>query len=152
MKINKKIKERFWAKVKKGGEDDCWEWIGAKARKYGYSKIKGKFIGAHKLSYKINKGLIPKGILVLHSCDNPPCVNPKHLWLGTQLENMKDRDKKGRMARGEKIGICKLTQKQVNEIREKYNKRDISQRGLAKQYKISQFNISLIINNKTWKN
>ena len=149
MKQNK-IKKRFWDKVKKG--DNCWEWLGAKARgNYGDFKVNKKNILAHRFSYQINKGKISKGLYILHTCDNPSCVNPEHLWQGTQLENMRDCHNKGRGARGKKIWNYKLKQVQVNEIRKKYNKGKITQRELAKQYNVDSSHISKIINKKRRK-
>lgn len=75
----------------------CWEWIGAIATHgYGYFGANGKSIRAHRASYQIYKGKIGDGLYVLHSCDNPSCVNPDHLWLGTQKDNIRDRNIKGR--------------------------------------------------------
>ena len=149
MKQNK-IKKRFWDKVKKG--DNCWEWLGAKARgNYGDFKVNKKNILAHRFSYQINKGKISKGLYILHTCDNPSCVNPEHLWQGTQLENMRDCHNKGRGARGKKIWNYKLKKVQVNEIRKKYNKGKITQRELAKQYNVDSSHISNIINKKRRK-
>lgn len=151
MKQQDKIKKRFWNKVKKG--DDCWEWVGAKLRGgYGSFRVNRKnTIQAHRFSYQINKGNISKGLYVLHTCDNPSCVNPKHLWCGTQLENMKDCYNKGRVAKGEKAWNCKLKQTQVEEIKRKYSKGNITQRKLAQQYNIDPSHISRIVNNKRRK-
>lgn len=95
--------EKFWKRIKKGDiEDDCWEWIGKKTRGYGQLRFKGKLIYAHRLSYIFHKGEIPKDdnfygtLIICHTCDNPPCVNPAHLFLGTFQDNSIDRNKKGR--------------------------------------------------------
>ena len=85
---------RFWEKIDKNGK--CWEWLGWKVKGYGRIKVNNIKTLAHRVSWNLHYGDIPKGLYVLHKCDNPPCVNPKHLWLGTQLDNMRDRDKKGR--------------------------------------------------------
>lgn len=84
---------RFWKRVDKQKENDCWEWKGLKYPS-GYGRMGNVY--AHRLSYTLNCGEIPKGLHVCHSCDNPSCVNPKHLWVGTVADNMRDRDKKGR--------------------------------------------------------
>lgn len=84
---------RFWKKVNRKDENKCWEWLGSRYPS-GYGRLSKKY--AHRLSFEIINGLIPKGMHVLHTCDNPPCVNPKHLWVGTAGDNMRDRDKKGR--------------------------------------------------------
>jgi hypothetical protein len=106
---------RFWRNVKK--TDSCWFWIGAKMN-YGYgilekgSQVK---ISAHRFSYELHKGEIPKGLEVCHSCDNPPCVNPDHLWIGTHTENMRDAKKKGRLS-SNGGRYPKLTMSQIREV------------------------------------
>ena len=95
---------RFWSKVNKNTESGCWEWTaGRDGHGYGKFYLHGKDIGAHRASWEIHNGKIPEaegyhGMCVLHKCDNPLCINPSHLWLGTNLDNMRDRDKKGRAA------------------------------------------------------
>ena len=87
--------DRFFQKVNKTGF--CWEWLAGKDKDgYGKIKIRGKTLQAHRVSWGIHNGPIPEGIGVLHRCDNPSCVNPLHLFLGTTLDNMRDRDAKGR--------------------------------------------------------
>lgn len=87
---------RFWEKVKMAGPDQCWIWTADTIGGYGKIKVEGIHNMAHRVSYTMHKGPIPKGLHVCHSCDNPPCGNPNHLWLGTVKENMADRDRKGR--------------------------------------------------------
>ena len=91
----KPLEQRFWKKVNK--TKNCWLWIGC-ISKYGYGKIgaNGKTLLAPRVSWKIHFGQIPKGFCVLHKCDNSRCVNPKHLFLGTQADNIHDMYKKGR--------------------------------------------------------
>ena len=133
----------------------CWEWLKCKNNK-GYGKCApSREAGqrAHRLSYKTFVGPIPDGMCVLHRCDNPGCVNPDHLFLGTQADNNKDRANKGRAAKqkGEANGRAKLTDDQVREIREKYVPWKYSTYKLAKEYGVSYPHISDIINRKRWK-
>lgn len=89
--------EFFWTKVHKLGPDECWEWLGSKDKDgYGRYNMKPTRYGAHRISYQIENGTIPPGQVICHTCDNPGCVNPKHLFAGTQLDNIKDMDNKGR--------------------------------------------------------
>lgn len=88
---------RLWATVQKGGQDDCWLWIGGVDRtKYGRIYVDGKVTGAHRAAWAVTFGPIPDGMHVLHKCDNSRCVNPRHLFLGTHRDNMRDMIAKGR--------------------------------------------------------
>lgn len=92
--MNERDIERFWSKVDKSGE--CWLWTGGKSGGYGYFKVNGSTLRANRLAYEIEHGEIPEGMLVCHSCDTPACVNPAHLWLGTDKDNQADKVAKGR--------------------------------------------------------
>lgn len=114
--------------------------------------VNGKPKRANRLSYEIHKGEIPKGMEVCHSCDNPSCVNPDHLWLGTHKDNIRDCHKKGRanICKGSKKPQSKLTEKDVLEIREKYNNPYTSSE-LSKIYGVCKKNILTILHGNAWK-
>lgn len=146
--------ERFWAKVdKSGGEDACWIWQGGFTGKYGCFWINGKNKYAHRIAWGITFGEIPDGLFACHHCDNPACVNPNHLFIGTALENMQDRDKKGRHVphKGTDNGNSKLTWDQVREIRRIYREEHVSLTQLGKRYSICIPHIWAIVNNINWK-
>jgi hypothetical protein len=109
--------QQFWGKVDKSG--DCWVWTGfMNGAGYGlYDPIGRQRRLTHRYSWELHNGSIPKGMHVLHRCDNPPCVNPDHLWLGTHQQNMEDKAKKGRCRRGKGNHHSKLTVEKVLEIR-----------------------------------
>ena len=95
--IKKETKLRFESKINKLPNGGCWIWNGGNNEKgYGMIQVGGKQIRAHRLSYELYVGAVPPGMLVCHSCDNPPCCNPKHLWLGTNADNQRDKLNKGR--------------------------------------------------------
>jgi hypothetical protein len=149
--------ERFEEKVDKQ-EDGCWIWEGAKNNKgYGIFSYKGKTILAHRMSWLLHNGEIPKEQNVLHKCDVRACVNPEHLFLGSLKDNMQDCSKKGRLHvnfpgySGEKHGNAKLKNSDVIEIRER---RKNGERAclLAKEYGVHRQTISDISRGIYWKN
>ena len=152
MKYFRPIEDRFFEKVKK--TKTCWIWIASLyPNNYGKFWIKdNKSIGAHRFSWELHNGSIINKLQVLHKCDNPSCVNPKHLFLGTQLDNMRDKVKKKRhvVLKGEEVKTSKLTIAQVKKIRDLYSKGNITQKELSKQFKVCRQNINMIVNNKRW--
>jgi len=150
MIISEGYKEKFYSNVQK--TDSCWVYSKSiEGSGYGYICVNGKTIGAHRFSYLIHYGKIPHKMFVCHSCDNPSCVNPKHLFLGSHKDNMQDMVKKNRgsLKKGAHRPIAKLTETEVKEI---FNlSGDLSQRELAKKFSVSQGLISNILNHKSWK-
>lgn len=141
---------RFWAKVLQ--TEACWIWRGAVDKDgYGYyafaeGEKKNK---AHHLAFEDQIGPIPLGLFVLHHCDNPPCVNPQHLFLGTQQDNLADMCAKGRQARGESHGLSQLNSDDIIAIR-RFKQERVPQHAIAKWFGISQGNVSNIIHRKRW--
>jgi len=157
--MKKSIFDRFMAKVELIPFHPCWEWTGFKSvRGYGQMATTGiKKEEVHRISYKLFKGEIPAGMCVCHKCDNPGCVNPDHLFLGTQKDNMRDMRKKGR---GNKLPVhvgtanyqSKLSEKKVREIKNAL-KDEVPgmQRKLSLLYGVDRKAIYNIKHGITWK-
>ena len=151
------LEERFWDKVAflGAGLDECWEWTASRLP-WGYGVIgrgrkDGKSRLAHRVSWELENGPIPEGMCVLHHCDNPGCVNPSHLFLGTNMDNTQDMISKGREAdrRGAKNPTAKLTRQDVYEIRQMLQQQ-IYQRVIAMKYGIARSTVSHIKTGRDW--
>ncbi len=165
--ISPKYVIRFWSKVDKtNGPDSCWFWTDT-LNKDGYGKFhlptgihwsqgRAHMFSVPRVAYKIAHGSIPNNRLICHTCDNPRCVNPKHLKLGTQFDNMQQMISRGRgnKAHGEKHSKSKLTEKDVLEIRKTHGLKGIggiSAAKLAKKFGVSYVLIRAIATKKIWK-
>lgn len=154
------LERRFWSKVNRLDNYKCWEWVASKSIDgYGKFKIggkKGRAIGAHRVAWELTNGLISQPersprILVCHRCDNPGCCNPSHLFLGTDQDNVNDRESKRRNKipgfKGSDHGMAKLGDSQVREI---FNSQ-ITGRAASRQFNISEGMVSMIRNRKSWR-
>lgn len=151
---SKKIPElEFWQHVKGSADlNGCWEWQGTR-NPNGYGMFASKK-RAHRISWEITRGPIPRGMFVCHKCDNPPCVRPDHLFIGTQKENMQDMHSKGRRQGngldGEKHHQAKLKVADVIEIRKRVSSGE-SRASVAASYGVTPENVSCIALGKTWR-
>lgn len=144
----------FWSRVEAKGPDECWEWKGTiQDFGYGLFPLNGLQLRTHRVMWFIKHGKIPDGMFVCHHCDNPPCVNPSHLFLGTYLKNIQDKVEKGRNPHGENHYATELTPEQVMEIRQINGSRKwgTGYRALAKKYGVSRSIIRDAAKEITWK-
>ena len=156
-KTNKTTEERFWDKVNTSG--DCWEWTAYKDKNgYGMFNIDGKIQRAHRVAWFLEYGYYPeKPMQINHKCNNRGCVNPEHLYEGTQEQNTQDSiiagtfvgDRNG-FKKGHIPANTKLTQEQVNKIREESTGAWGEQTRFAKKYRVSKQQVSNILNGKQW--
>jgi hypothetical protein len=140
----------FWRNVTPGLPDECWNWQGNISIK-GYGDIKStrRWL-AHRLSYHLHFGPIPEGVFVCHRCDNPACVNPSHLFLGTCADNVRDCVDKGRNSRGELRPASKLTADKVREMRHLYGE-GVPTTRLAEQFGVVASTVVRIVFRRAWK-
>lgn len=143
------VANRLRSKTKIDPITGCWEWTASKTSS-GYGKIfvTGKLCGAHRVSYELRHGPIQSGMRVLHRCDNPACINPDHLFLGSDADNVADMISKGRQQRGYKHYRAKLSENDVRAIRSAKNE---TPNNLAKQFGVTASTISFIRSGKIWK-
>jgi len=160
---------RFWSRVDIRGPDECWNWMVLERsvdcphcghsfspkRKYfnqGYVRIAGQRLLSSRVAWTIAHGPIPANLFVCHRCDNPVCCNPRHLFLGTNLDNVRDRDRKGRQITpcGEQNGFAKLTARQVHTIRAECASGQANQKTLANRYGVSKATICHVVTRRSW--
>ena len=147
--------ERWSSKVQVS--DNCWDWVGAKTRGgYGHFRmlVNGSWVmyKAHRFSYEYHNQVdLDKETLVCHRCDNPACVNPAHLFIGSAKDNMQDCIKKGRQKWGHQKGHRLLTEDIVNKIRLLYNEGGYSMKDVGDMFNTSATQVCRVVNNKTWK-
>jgi len=165
-KVTKTVEERFLAKVFKRGPQECWIWVGARQNAgYGKLYVDGRYEVAPRVAYRLYCGEIATDLHVCHHCDNPTCVNPAHLFLGTRRENMQDASRKGRMAAGDRNGsrtqpekLCrgedrsnaKLTVLEVDVIRH-MKESGITCTDIARAYGVSVSLVSKVCQGKRWR-
>ena len=150
-----KTKARFEAKYQERDPDACWYWTaGTFGDGYGRFTFAGKYHQAHRIAWAVAYGEDPGDNLVLHHCDQVNCVNPNHLYLGDQTDNMRDAEVRGGpdvfSSLGEENPNAKLTADDVEEIRIRYEKEDVVQRDLASEYGVSSSLISMVVNEVQW--
>lgn len=150
MEFSPQAIERFWSNVKR--QPGCWNYLGNLDR-WGYGKfyLQYRTLTAHSVSWQITHGQIPSGMCVLHSCDNPACVKPNHLFLGTQLRNIQDKVAKGRQAFGEQSNQSALTEADVIAVINWERGDPESLSNMASRLGVSLSALSLIRSGKSWK-
>jgi hypothetical protein len=148
----KHFPSHFWSRFKRA-KNGCLEWQGCRWDNYGETGFEGRVRKTHVVAWILSRGAVPKGKCILHSCDNPPCGEPSHLFAGTKKDNNKDREMKGRgrYAAGEACSWSKLKWKDVSTIRDLYRTKKKNMYDLAKTYSVDPRLIWAIIHRKIWK-
>jgi len=141
----------FWSCLDTSDPDSCWEWPGTRAvAGYGVKRMNYKLYLTHRLAYEYKNGPIPKGMYVCHKCDNPPCCNPSHLFLGWPQDNLRDAQQKGRMPKGEAHKKSKLKDNDITQIKALANS-NASRAELANRFGVSRGTIVDVLYGRTWK-
>lgn len=151
--IPERHRKIFWGYTIVAGPKDCWLWTAPLDKDgYGAMQVCYKRLRAHRISYVLHNGPINTSDLVLHKCDNPRCVNPKHLFKGSQADNVRDRDKKQRMhkPKGELHPLAKLTEETTQFLRASYIRGSVRMKDLAAMLGISVSAVSMVVNRKRW--
>jgi DNA-binding MarR family transcriptional regulator len=152
IKYDEKDIKRFWKLTKRENKknDECWDWLAHKNHHgYGVFGVKDKTVLAHRFIFFVFNGSFDEKLLVCHTCDNRSCVNPKHLFLGTNIDNMRNMIERNRSLRGEKAPGSKLKEFQVIEIRERYANGETGA-SLAKEFNVDKSTITLIASGNSW--
>lgn len=141
----------FWAKVDVRGPDECWPWLGAKLRDgYGSVKFCGQPLSSHRVAFFLSNGMLSEGKDICHTCDNPPCCNPLHLFAGTRKQNIEDCVAKDRQNKGIDHRLAKLNDELVRCLR-KDHEAGMGCRRLASKYQIHRATVSQVLKGITWK-
>lgn len=145
--------EAFYAHVEPRGWDECWEWQGPTDASKGYGRltVHGKVYGAHRLSYELHHAPLDADQFACHTCDNPICVNPYHLFAGTSQDNHADMVQKGRHARGSIQGRAILHESEVAQIRTMYDTGEHTQKELARLFGVSKTLVGRIVRHEVWR-
>ena len=153
------LSERFWSKVLRDADTDCWVWKASRHKKTGYGKFSrgpkhAGWVEAHRMAYVLVFGQIPDGLQVLHRCDNRICCNPAHLFLGTAVDNINDKVSKGRHRwkthYGSAVGTAVLTEAQVRDIRQDFQS-GVTRSVLARAHSVSWTQINKIVSGQYWR-
>ncbi len=161
--------DSFWEKVDIRSKDECWKWKASRpgGNAYGGFRASGHHYQAHRFAFIVTIGPIPDGMFVCHKCDNPPCCNPDHLFVGTRLDNIRDMVSKGRhrfdfggidgkrrqrmaVRRGKDSHLAKVTEEIVSSIRKEYKKRVVTYNMLGDKYGLCSGAIKAIVRRLTW--
>jgi len=146
---------RFWSKVSRGAEDECWPWQGGLAQcrgGYGRMSIRGISVRAHRIAFAIASGRPPRAdLFVIHSCDTPRCCNPSHLSEGAPIENSRDMTNKGRQANGERQWDARLTAAEVADIRALLASGEVSVSVVARRFGVTPPAIRKVRDRVTWR-